>query len=188
VVGSAIIKHAFAFARSRPGGGNLGLQRLNVSLWWQGRGGMLIKQLRQQIRTMLKYEDPPAFLVLHISGNDIGDSKVGFFRNEIKDTIRWIMKVLPGTVLVWSQILPRLTWRFSSDNAAMNRCKYRINNSISAFILKQGGCYIRHPDIVPSSRLLRDDGVHLTDLGSEIFLNNLQGGLEWFIYNHSRLH
>lgn len=63
----------------------------------------------------------------------------------------------------------------------MNRCKYRINNSISPFILKQGGGYIRHPDIVPSSRLLRDDGVHLTDLDSEIFLNNLQGGLECII-------
>ncbi|VDI29458.1 Hypothetical predicted protein, partial [Mytilus galloprovincialis] len=39
IVGSSIIKHAFGEARGRPGGVNLGLQRMGVNIWWQGKCG-----------------------------------------------------------------------------------------------------------------------------------------------------
>jgi hypothetical protein len=44
IVGSSIIKEAFVSARSRPGGTCLGLGRLNVSTWWQGKRGMVVSQ------------------------------------------------------------------------------------------------------------------------------------------------
>jgi hypothetical protein len=37
-----------------------------------------------QIRMMKRFEDPPHFLILHVSGNDLGAVKVGFLRNNIK--------------------------------------------------------------------------------------------------------
>jgi len=66
VVGSSITKHAFVHARSRPGGVNLGLSRLNVSIWWQGKSGMVIKDLPKVIPNCLRFEDPPQFLVIHV--------------------------------------------------------------------------------------------------------------------------
>ncbi|XP_052690745.1 uncharacterized protein LOC128168633 [Crassostrea angulata] len=38
-VGSSIVKRAFVAARDRPSGVNLGLQRLRINMWWQGKGG-----------------------------------------------------------------------------------------------------------------------------------------------------
>ncbi|XP_063423642.1 uncharacterized protein LOC134707625 isoform X4 [Mytilus trossulus] len=181
IVGSSIVKHAFVTARDRPGGVNLGLGRLNASFWWQGKGGMLVRHVKGQLRTMKKYEDPPHFLVLHVAGNDLGSSKVGFLRNEIKNIIRWIMKEFPKSKLIWSQILTRLKWRHSDDHKAMDLCRYRINNSIAAFIVSCGGYYIKHPDIHADQIFFESDGVHLSSLGNELWLNILQGAMEHFI-------
>jgi hypothetical protein len=73
---------------------------------------------------------PPIFLVLHVSGNNIGQAKVGNLRAELKSVILWLKSVLQHTI-IWSQILPR----FSGDLKAMERCRYRLNNSIATFIL-----------------------------------------------------
>ncbi|CAC5399581.1 Neurotrypsin,Scavenger receptor cysteine-rich type 1 protein M130,Deleted in malignant brain tumors 1 protein,Scavenger receptor cysteine-rich domain-containing group B protein,Soluble scavenger receptor cysteine-rich domain-containing protein SSC5D [Mytilus coruscus] len=181
IVGSSIVKHAFVAARDRPGGVNLDLGRLNASLWWQGKGGMIVKHVKSQLRTMKKYEDPPHFLILHVAGNDIGSSRVGFLRNEIQNVIRWIMKEFPNSKLVWSQILTRLKWRHSDDRKAMDLCRYRINNSIAAFIINCAGYYIKYPDIRADQKFFQPDGVHLSPLRNELWLNILQGAMEHFI-------
>ena len=62
---------------------------------------------------MKKFEDTPQFIILHVAGNDLGCKKVVFLRNEIKNIIRWILIELPNTTIIWSQILPRLKWRYS---------------------------------------------------------------------------
>ncbi|CAC5368513.1 unnamed protein product [Mytilus coruscus] len=82
IVGSSLVKHAIVAARDRPG-----LGRLNASLWWHGKGSMIGKYVKSQLRTMKKYEDPPHFLILHLAGNDIGSSRVGFLRIEIKNVL-----------------------------------------------------------------------------------------------------
>ena len=93
VVGSSIIKEAFVQARSNPGGLNMGLQILKVSVWWQGRSGMGIDDLKKQINIMLRYEDKPKFLVLHVGVNDIGRMKTGDLREELKSKISWVKRI-----------------------------------------------------------------------------------------------
>ena len=142
---------------------------------------MGVKKLMQQVRTMLKFEDPPNFMILHVAGNDIGDMKVGNLRNYIKRVLKWVAQMLPGTRLIWSQILPRINWRFSNNSVAMEKCRYRLNNATAAFIIRNGGYYIRYPDIRPDEICIATDGVHLTNLGNQIFLNTLQGAIEHFV-------
>ena len=84
IVGSPIMKDAFVSAKSRPGGTFLGLSRLNVSIWWQGKRGMVVRQINGQIRLMKNYEDTRQFIILHVAGNDLSCQKVGFSRNNIK--------------------------------------------------------------------------------------------------------
>ena len=120
IVGSSIIKDAFVSARSRHGGTCLGLSRLNVSIWWQGKRGMVARQIKGQIRLMKKFEVAPQFIILHVAGNDLGCKKVGALRNEIKYIIRWILIELPNTTIIWSQILPRPKWRYSENQTAMH--------------------------------------------------------------------
>lgn len=181
IVGSSLIQDAFLSSYYRPGGTSLGLGRINVSLWWQGRRGMTTSEIITTIRKMKRYNHPPQYLILHVSGNDLGYIKVGFLRNQIKNILRWIYKELPHTTVVWSQILPRLNWRYTCNHKAMMACRYRINNSIATFVLQNGGCYIRYPDIKPNHTCLKQDGVHLTPLGNDLFLNVLQGAIETFV-------
>jgi hypothetical protein len=52
--GSFIIKREFIEARKRPGGIQLGLTRLGLSLWWQGRSGMSLYILRRHVEITLR--------------------------------------------------------------------------------------------------------------------------------------
>ncbi|CAG2248065.1 unnamed protein product [Mytilus edulis] len=185
IVGSSLIRNAFVHARSRTGGVNLGLHRIGVKIWWQGYGGMGLKDLESTIKRLMKYEKAPKYLVLHIAGNDLLKTKLGFLRNEIKTTLEKVQSYLPNSSIVWSQILPRTNWRHSISQDSMMACRIRINSAIASFVLKNGGHYIKYPDILPNSTFLKEDGVHLTDLGNDIFLNNLQGALEMFICSGS---
>ena len=131
---------------------------------------MTLEKLREQITTMMKYEDPPKFIVIHIGGNDIGASKVEHLRNDVKHVLTWVARNLPNTLIIWSQILPRINWRYSENFDAMERCRYRINNYVAFFVIRNGGAYIRYPEIKVNNSFICSDGVHLTDLGNNVFL------------------
>jgi hypothetical protein len=68
---------------------------------------MVIEQIKKQIVTMLQYEDPPNYIFLHVSANNIGHSKIGHIRNQLKVTINWIHNKLPNAIIIPSQIFPR---------------------------------------------------------------------------------
>ncbi|XP_063439237.1 uncharacterized protein LOC134720712 [Mytilus trossulus] len=181
IVGSSLVKNAFVQARRRPGGINLGQDHIGVRLWWLGKSGMRLKDLLNRIKLMLRYEEPPTYLVIPMGGNDLGEIKTGVLRNRLKHYVNNITELLLNTTLVWSQILPRLTWRYSADIDAMDRSRQRINSSLASYIIRHGGHYIRYPDISPNSTFICQDGVHLTDIGNYIFLNTIQGALEAFL-------
>jgi hypothetical protein len=51
IVGSSIVRDGFIEAKMQPGGINLSLKkRLGVSIWWQGRGGLTLRKLKNHIR------------------------------------------------------------------------------------------------------------------------------------------
>lgn len=178
IVGSSIVRNAFLAARQRPGGINLNLHKMGVNILWQGRGGLKLDNLKHHIRLLMTLDALPSYIVVHVGGNDLGDTRFGFLVYRVKRFLSWLSLKLPNTMLIWSQILPRTHWRFSSNVKAMERLRKRLNSTIGAYMKKHGGAYIRYPDIKNSSRFLLPDGVHLSSLGNEIFLNNLQCGLE----------
>ncbi|KAJ8306691.1 hypothetical protein KUTeg_015732 [Tegillarca granosa] len=82
---------------------------------------------------------------------------------------------LPNTTVAWSCFLPRLFWYCARSQVAIENVRKRTNREISSYILKLGdlsdketGCY-------------RFDGIHLSDIGNDIYLNALQGALESFL-------
>jgi hypothetical protein len=87
---------------------DLGLKRKNVSIWWQEKSRGKLKDIRQQIQTMLKYEDPPNILIIHVAGNDIAATKTIELCIKIRNVLYWSRSCLPSSMLAWSQILPRL--------------------------------------------------------------------------------
>jgi hypothetical protein len=68
------------------------------------------------VRNLMRVENPPGYIVLHVGGNDLGYVKVGFLRNRIKNIIRKIRILLPNTRIIWSEILPRNQWGIPKKN------------------------------------------------------------------------
>ena len=162
------------------------LQRLGVNILWQGRSGLTLDRLKNYIRTLMSLEDPPNYILFHIGGNDLGCKKLGYLHYLLVRFLSWLAKKkMPDSMLIWSQILPRLNWRYSKNLAAMDKCGRRLNSSIGAHITRNGGCYIRYPDFKATNQFISPDGVHLTKLGNAIFLNTIQGGLETIILSNT---
>ena len=71
-MGSSIIKQAFTEALCRPGGANLGLERLGINIWWQGYSGLRFLQMKSKLSYLKQFESDPDYLIMHAGGNDIG--------------------------------------------------------------------------------------------------------------------
>ncbi|XP_061166862.1 uncharacterized protein LOC133175766 [Saccostrea echinata] len=178
LVGSSIIKHAFLEAVLRPGGTNLTLERKHISLWWQGYSGLQLSKTRQKIRTIEKVGPVPNFILIHCGGNDYGKLSIRKIRVVAKQLVLFIRNRFQNIRIIWSFILPRLQWRYSANLKAMENARKRLNSCIASIVLQSGGAIIRHTDIKPVPALFLQDGVHMSSLGNNIFLNSLQGGLE----------
>lgn len=140
---------------------------------------MRISQALSRLQTIRQLEDPPQFIVFHCGGNDIGAYSLWDLRYQIKYVLRNMIDMFPNTKIIWSQILPRKNWRYSRNEKAMERSRCRVNSAAATETIRSGGGYIKYMDIKYS--LLADDGVHLSSLGYEVFLNTIQGALESFI-------
>lgn len=69
----------------------------------------------------------------------------------------------PGTLLVWSDIVARTTWRWAMSIASINKTRIRVNKVVGKFVVQNGGIVIRHRELEVNVGLyLRKDGVHLT--------------------------
>jgi len=65
VVGSSNVnKNAFIEAKQRPGGVKLSLQRVGVSIWWQGKGGLGIGGIKKFIRALRQVDNLPDYIAL----------------------------------------------------------------------------------------------------------------------------
>ncbi|KAJ8313074.1 hypothetical protein KUTeg_010447 [Tegillarca granosa] len=189
IIGSSIISRAFVRAKQSSFRKNLQLDGFNASVLWQGKPGMKWGDLIIQIKHLLTMIDPPKFLVLHCSGNDISSYEKSIeLMHRICFTIKVLWHMLPNTKLIWSQILPRLKWRNERNHKAVNKSRVRINSYIAKFIISNGGLYIRYPEIIQSNVGMFDNNkVHLSQLGNDIFLYRLQQALQVFITSDSKM-
>lgn len=139
-------------------------------------------QLVGKIMDMINNFGIPSVLIIHCGGNDIGSEPCGGLLFNMKFTIAIISRMLPFTALVYSSILPRRSYRYSSNDKAMEHTRKRINRGVRSYILKYGGYVIKHPDFDDRHKsLFCSDGVHLSFVGNDIFINQFQSALETFL-------
>lgn len=172
------MKRGFFKARNQPGGINLGLN--NGQLWWQGYGGLGLTRLRDKLVTLVKVGDSPNLILLHCAGNDIGKLPCKKLRVYIRDVFVLIQQLLPEARILWSEVLPRTVWRYSTDNCAMERARKRLNSFAGKLAIGMGGGYIRHPRLCREWLNLSEDGVHPSDVGNSIYLQQLRKGIVEF--------
>eukprot|EP00105_Crassostrea_gigas_P038430 XP_019922578.1 PREDICTED: uncharacterized protein LOC109618698 [Crassostrea gigas] len=130
IVGSSIIKHAAIEARVRPGGTSLGLKSMGIELWWQEYGGLKFVDVAKKLRYLATLQDSPQFIVMH--GNDFGQIPLSKLLYRVKWDIRLMASVFPDCQLVWSFILPRITWRYSQRPRCMEQARNRKDRTQNA--------------------------------------------------------
>lgn len=147
-----------------------------------------MKSLKYKLPTLLKVwgEPAPDILVIHCGANDVGLVPVLAILKIIDEIFEFLHSHLPHTVITWSQLLPCVNWRYctSTSNEAMERARKRINRYGAMAALKSGGHYVLHRELTtnPVDMALYDkDGVHLSSLGNDMFLNNPRAGVEQYV-------
>ena len=138
-----IIRNVFLVSRQRPGGTNLSLKnRLAADIIWQGHGGLKLDKMKCHILLFMTLADVLSYILIHIGGNDIGETRHGYLVYKLKKCMSWLSQQMPRTQLIWSQVLPRTVWRFSTDNNVMERTRRRLNSSMGSYMCKNGGGHI----------------------------------------------
>lgn len=131
-----------------------------------------------KLKSLKSVGDMPDIILLHCGGNDLGRLSLVRIRRLLNDIIKFI-NLNFRCKIVWSQLLPRATWRYSDNHSAMESNRKRVNSYAAKRIIMSNGFYIRHPDlekVTPS--LYKEDCVHLSFHGNCLFLERLSLALE----------
>ncbi|XP_054844968.1 uncharacterized protein LOC129336035 [Eublepharis macularius] len=180
-----ICRHSMVFwavhqAKRTQMGSQLGLSEW-ATVEWQGRRGLrwpgLMPLLFRERRGL-----PPHILVIHLGGNDLGLIKGKALSLQAQADLQQICVAWPGVLILWSAILPRRKWHEGLDARGMNEARRRANSALLKALGNGLGIYLPHPRIrAAAAHLYRDDGVHLSEAGNELFLEDLRQGLRMAI-------
>uniref|UniRef100_A0ABM5GIN4 Uncharacterized protein isoform X2 n=1 Tax=Pogona vitticeps TaxID=103695 RepID=A0ABM5GIN4_9SAUR len=175
IVGHSYVFWAARYAASSRWGNDLGLGAL-ASIFWKGMRGM---QWVQFGRMAVFGNTPPDILVVHLGGNDLPQLPGKALILDILRDLGRLHALYPAMRICWSSIIPRLIWRGARDMVKVHKACRRVNKEICRGVSNRGlGSVIHHHRLqISNSEYFRDDGVHLSEAGLDIFLEDLRGGL-----------
>ncbi|XP_044158603.1 uncharacterized protein LOC122944427 isoform X2 [Bufo gargarizans] len=177
-----LLGHSYIFwaaqrAECRPGGRSLGFREVEVH--WRGLRGLRWSQVLPEVVEIGRRSVGPVILVLHAGGNDLCSQRMLELMALMRSDLERFPAFFPELVVVWSEVVPRVVWHGARDGEAMERCRRTLNARMSRFVRSKGGVVVRHWQLEgDNSSLMRPDGVHLTEIGLDIFLSGLQDGIE----------
>ena len=163
---------------------NFELETENIRVRWFGVRKMKWPDFQSRIQYLMMLKARPFMIVVHLGGNSVVDIKLRTFQKKIINDFQYMFSTYPGINFVWSDILPRLKWRGAkpSDYPAMERKRGSINRTARKAVASYAdGRQIIHDNFDHTVGLFWGDGVHLSDIGSDLFLANIQEALCSFI-------
>ncbi|KAM8945468.1 uncharacterized protein RCH25_048743 [Pelodytes ibericus] len=179
LIGHSYIYCARGRAAVRPGGERMGFSSHQAEVRWLGARGMRWVQLLPEVVQLSRLVGPPDILVIHLGGNDLGTAPVLALGDAIRRDLARLQVLFPDMGLVWSEVVPRNYWRCAQNQRALERSRIKLNKRVSKFVLGVGGITVRHRVFERNAAVFfRSDGVHLTDVGLDLFNLALQEALE----------
>ncbi|OCT67472.1 hypothetical protein XELAEV_18038770mg [Xenopus laevis] len=179
IIGHSYIYRAVRRAAKQEYGTNLNLNKQQVKVTWLGLRGAIWHDLLAMLSQMISRWGQPDIVLIHLGGNDIGKEKTIEIIRFIRRDLAQLHFSFPEVLFVWSEIVSRITWFQSPETKALDRCHKKINSAIAKFAKWLNVFTYRHTDLeLTGSGLYRDDGVHLSDIGLDIFNNGLRNAIE----------
>ncbi|XP_069801958.1 uncharacterized protein [Dendropsophus ebraccatus] len=181
ILGHSYIFRAGQRADVRPGGRSLGFRHIEV--YWRGIRGLRWPQVLSEVMSIAGVTSGPVILVVHAGGNDLCHAKINELMALMRADILRFGPLFSEFVLVWSEVVPRVVWQYARDPLAIERSRQTLNARMSRFVRSRSGVVVRHRQLEGDNRgLMSSDGVHLSEIGHDIFLSGLQDGIEQALF------
>lgn len=174
LVGDSIIHWAGVRA------GNTGKPNLRTGklLGWYGTRGMSWESFLHSLQLKIAFQSPPSIFLVHLGGNDVTGLTMTRIFNLISSGLKYVASTFPSCDVIWCDILPRLNWGTYQDKKIADKKRRRINRHGRQVVRSLTKGYILSIDIDGSTPgFFRKDGVHLSDVGLEFFLDSLKDSL-----------
>ncbi|KAJ7327298.1 hypothetical protein JRQ81_017057, partial [Phrynocephalus forsythii] len=121
---------------------------------------------------------PPAVLLIHLVGNDLAKRPGKALILQVIADLCLLKHCFPDMMLIWSEIVPQMFWRDARHPGKVDCARRGVNREVYRAILNELGHVIKHPQLqYCKPELFRQDGVHLSPTGLDIFLADFQGDL-----------
>lgn len=179
-----ITGHSFVYwgsrrAEDRPAGRQLGFPRSDVQVRWLGIRGLRWSRLLSEIQFRVRLDRAPDVLLIHAGGNDLGSRSTREILRDVKLDFLRLWASYPGIILIWSDMVARATWRRARSVPGLNRARAKLNRAIGKFVARNGGLVVRHRELEEvDPDLLLDDGVHLNEIGTDMWTLEIRDGIE----------
>ena len=141
-------------------------------------------RLQHQVQYLSLYHQNPKAILIHLGSNDLTSQKSVEIRHAMKADIISLFKTFTNTKIIVSALLPRLIWRSKIPIILLEKKRKAINKFVRRLVEHEGGIFIRHDDIsVDTPGLYFQDGVHLSDVGNDLFILGITDALERALSN-----
>lgn len=121
----------------------------------------------------------PSAIIFHLGGNDLTVRKGKSLIQQILLDLGTIRERFPETRLIWSNIIPRVSWRAQCDPRPIDCARRGVNREVGRPMRKGLGTIIEHPQLrMEWPELYRLDGVHLSEVGLNLFLEDIQRDIQ----------
>ncbi|XP_031756771.1 filaggrin-2-like isoform X2 [Xenopus tropicalis] len=179
LLGHSYVSWARRRAAVKRAGVQLGFPEDLVSLKWFSFPGLKWSGVLSSLFNSVRSGRRPDILIIHAGGNDLGAVPQKQLVATIKQDLDRIRMRFPDIIVVWSEIIPRLVWRHARDARAIEKCRKKVNKLLSPYVRRFGGVVVRHSML--EEQLVGyyfRDGVHLSEVGMDIFILALCEGIE----------
>ena len=144
------------------------------------------QQLLPKIQYAALHNAAPKAIVVHVGSKDLAYQKGVVLIHNMKDDLSNLVQTFTSSAIFVSAMLPRIVWSGTQVPDKMESKRKFINRVIRRFIKYNGrGVFIDHPEITSDTPgLYKPDGVHLSDIGSDILIRH-SGGSAGSVVNTS---
>lgn len=139
ILGNSYVHWGAQRALIRPDSRQMGFSRADATVRWIGIPGMLWSRVLPEIQQYAHLDRPPDVLLLQIRGNDLCLRASRDLIHDVKWDFLWLYLAFPATILVWSDIIGRLTWRGARSVNKINKARVKVNKAVPTFLLCNGG-------------------------------------------------
>ncbi|KAM4709190.1 uncharacterized protein O3C94_019165 [Discoglossus pictus] len=180
IIGHSYIYWACRFASATVNGLQLGVPQDQLEVRWLGFKGMLWSQVGEQVVNYATRYGPPALLLIHAGGNDLGLTPIRrLIRNMQRDIRHWLY-LYPSTFLIWSEMIKRRFWKDEKNPGRIDNARVKVNKLIASLMRKLGFISLRHHkfDGADADCLFTAGGMNLNDDGLKLLMLTFEEGLQ----------